>query len=175
MSAERIDIGNVHPVPVRPLNSRELHLYLAHLLTLSLQCRRSRFGNEVKDAFLCEYVSRVDLQNTLVLGYFTDSRLTGIAEIRSLQTKWCAHAEVAFSVEQSQRTNGIATALMRSALDHAARIGIAQLHLICDSQNRAMQRVAEKVEAVVRFEESDCMCCVRVPSACSSASTLAAA
>jgi len=163
MSAERINIGNIRADPVRPLNGYELNLYLEHLLNLSRQCRRSRFGNEVKDIFLREYVARVDLQNTLVLDYFNGALLLGVAEVRSMRTKWCADAEVAFSVEQSHRTRDVGTALMRCALERAARIGIAQLHLICDGQNRAMQRVAEKVEAEVRFEESDCMCCLRVP------------
>jgi hypothetical protein len=59
----------------RALGNHELSLYCKHLLRLRRQCRRSRFGNEVSDRFLQDYVGRVDLTNTAILGYFDTSIL----------------------------------------------------------------------------------------------------
>ena len=60
----------------RGLRERELSLYCNHLLRLRRQCRRSRFGNEVSDQFLQDYVGRIDFANTAILGYFDGLRLT---------------------------------------------------------------------------------------------------
>ena len=59
---------------IRELADTDLQGYLHHLLRLSRQCRRLRFGNEVNDNFLHDYVARVDLTNTVVLGYFARAR-----------------------------------------------------------------------------------------------------
>ena len=53
---------------IRELAHNDLQSYLHHLLRLSRRCRRSRFGNEVNDNFLRDYVARVQpLTNTVAL------------------------------------------------------------------------------------------------------------
>jgi hypothetical protein len=59
-------------------------LYRDHLLRLHRQCRRSRFGNEVSDHFLQDYVGRIDLTNTAILGYFDGDEMRAGAELRSM-------------------------------------------------------------------------------------------
>jgi ribosomal protein S18 acetylase RimI-like enzyme len=147
---------------IRPLKPDDLPCYLAHLLRLGRQCRRSRFGNEVNDRFLHDYVGRVNLANTLVLGYFEDNEMRGAAELRSLQNEWCGEAEVAFSVEEACRSKGLGSRLMARALVEAGMAGVAQVHLICDRHNRAMQCIAEKAGCSMRFEDSDCIATIRI-------------
>ena len=142
---------------IRELADTDLQGYLHHLLRLSRQCRRLRFGNEVNDNFLHDYVARVDLTNTVVLGYFAEGAMRGAAELRSLRNVWCDEAEAAFSVEEANRSQGLGTALMASALRMALNRGVKQVHFICDRHNRSMQRIAEKVGADMRHEDSDCM------------------
>jgi GNAT superfamily N-acetyltransferase len=142
---------------IRELAHNDLQSYLHHLLRLSRRCRRSRFGNEVNDNFLRDYVARVDLINTVVLGYFAEGAMRGAAELRSLRNVWCDEAETAFSVEEANRSQGLGTALMASALRVALKRGVKHVHLICDRHNRSMQRIAEKVGADMRYEDSDCM------------------
>lgn len=85
---------------IRELADNDLQSYRHHLLRLSRRCRRSRFGNEVNDNFLRDYVARVDLTNTVVLGYFAEGAMRGAAELRSLRNVWCDEAETAFSVKR---------------------------------------------------------------------------
>ena len=83
--------------------------------------------------------------------------MRGAAELRSLRNVWCDEAETAFSVEEANRSQGLGTALMARALRVALKHGVKQVHLICDRHNRSMQRIAEKVGADMRYEDSDCM------------------
>ena len=98
----------------KALCQHELSLYCDHLLRLRRQCRRSRFGNEVSDHFLQDYVGRIDLNNTAILGYFDGNEMRGGAELRSMANVWCDEAEIAFSVEAQWRSRGIGSALMRA-------------------------------------------------------------
>jgi RimJ/RimL family protein N-acetyltransferase len=159
---------------VAPLSAGDLAHFHHHLLRLSRNCRRSRFGNEVKDTFLGEYVDRIDLTNTAVLGYFDDGEMRAAVEIRSLQDVWCAEAEVAFSVEESLRGRGVGTLLMRSALSAARHLGIKHLHLICDRRNRPMQRIAEAFGAEMTFQDDDCIAHIQVGSVAASLDRAAA-
>jgi GNAT superfamily N-acetyltransferase len=147
---------------IRPLFNSDLPHYLSHLMRLNRHCRRSRFGTEVKDGFLRDYVGGVNLSNTVVLGFFAGGEMCGAAEIRSLENEWCGRAEVAFSVNEAHQSNGVGTTLMARALAQAQTLGVTQLYLICDRQNGAMRRIAEKAGAEMRFEDSDCICSVPV-------------
>jgi hypothetical protein len=83
----------------RALRKHELPFYCNHLLRLRRQCRRSRFGNEVSDRFLRDYVGCIDLTNTAILGFFDGDEMRGAAELRSMRNVWCDAAEAAFSVD----------------------------------------------------------------------------
>jgi GNAT superfamily N-acetyltransferase len=148
----------------RALGEHELSLYGKHLQRLHRHSRRSRFGNEVSDRFLQDYVGRVDLTNTAILGYFDGDEMRGAAEIRSMRNIWCDAAEAAFSVEAQWRSQGIGSRLMMDALAMSRELGVEQIHLICDRHNRPMQRIAEKVCADIRFEGDDYLAQISVPT-----------
>lgn len=148
---------------IRLLNASDKPLVLGHLLRLGQDCRRCRFGNEVSDKFLEEYVARFDPTNTEVAGYVHDGQLVGITEIRSLTTTWAHGAEVAFSVDAAHRGRGIGSALMVFALERARLRNLDRVFLICDQRNRPMQRVAEKSSAILEFMDGDCHAEIPVP------------
>ena len=147
----------------RALGKHELSFYCKHLLRLRRQCRRSRFGNEVSDRFLQDYVGRVDLTNTAILGYFDGDEMRGAAELRSMRNVWCDAAETAFSVEAQWRSRGIGSALMMDTLAMSHELGVERVHLICEQHNRPMQRIAEKAYAEICFEGGDYVAQIRVP------------
>lgn len=147
----------------RALRKDDLSLYRDHLLRLHRQCRRSRFGNEVSDHFLQDYVGRIDLTNTAILGYFDGDEMRAGAELRSMGDIWCDEAEAAFSVEAQWRSRGIGSALMMGTLAISHEHGVERVHLICERHNRAMLRIAEKVCADICFEDGDCLSQIQVP------------
>src|SRR5215831_6492482 len=149
--------------PTRALREHELPFFCNHLLRLRRQCRRSRFGNEVSDQFLQDYVGRIDFANTAILGYFDGNEMRGVAELRSMRDAWCDEAEAAFSVEAQWRSRGIGSALMLGTLAISHEHGVERVHLICERHNRAMLRIAEKVCADIRFEDGDCLSQIQVP------------
>ena len=149
--------------PTRALREHELPFFCNHLLRLRRECRRLRFGNEVSDQFLQDYVGRVDLTNTAILGYFDGDEMRGVAELRSMDNAWCDVAEAAFSVEARWRSRGIGSALMIDTLAMSHELGVEWVHLICEQHNRPMQRIAEKACAEIRFEGGDYVAQIRVP------------
>jgi GNAT superfamily N-acetyltransferase len=144
------------PREVRGLQAADLAGFGRHLQRLESDCRRSRFGLAVSDAFLRDYADRVDLANTSVLGCFADGELRGVCELRSLRSQWCAEAELAFTVEKAWRGRGIGTALMAQAIRAARPLGIEHLYLTCHRGNRGMQCIAAKFAASMSYDDGEC-------------------
>ena len=147
---------------IKRLTPIEMPLFGPHLLRLSGECRRAYFGNEVADAFLKDYAQRVDASNTDVIRYLENGVMRGAAELRSLAVIWLAHAEMAFTVEPAWRRMGIGTALMQAAHSLARRRGLSEAFLIFHPHNVPMRRLAEKVDANLRFEDGDCVATIPV-------------
>ena len=153
---------------IRPVAGSEIARFQQHLLRLSADCRRSRFGNATSDAFVRDYGRQINHRNTLLLGLFNAGELRAAAELRSLQDNWRTEAEAAFSVERPWQSRGIGTALMAETVRHARDMAIEHIYLSCHVHNRPMQRVAEKMAAKLRFEDDECfvhlsVCCDRSP------------
>jgi RimJ/RimL family protein N-acetyltransferase len=155
-------VTSYSPQQTRHVLAEELDGFGRHLVRLTDECRRSRFGNSTTDAFLHAYAGRVDHANTLVLAFVEANEMRGAAELRSLQAAWCNEAEAAFSVEKRYRRRGIGTSLMVEVVRAARRFGVEHIYLSCHIHNRAMQRIAEKFAAELRFEDTDCFARVTV-------------
>jgi GNAT superfamily N-acetyltransferase len=147
---------------IRDLRPADIDGFGRHLQRLEGDCRRSRFGLSVPDAFLRDYASRVDFANTAVFGCFADQDMRGACELRSLQSAWCGEAELAFSVEKAWRGQGIGTAMMAHAIRAARSLGIAHLYLTCHRHNRGMQCIAGKFTAKMTYEDSECFADIAV-------------
>jgi GNAT superfamily N-acetyltransferase len=147
---------------IRVLRPDEIDGFCRHLCRLEGDCRRSRFGLSVPDAFLRDYSNRVDFANTAVFGCFADQEMRGACELRSLQSLWCGEAELAFSVEKAWRGQGIGTAMMAHAIRAARSLGIEHLYLSCHRHNRSMQCIAGKFTAKMTYEDSECFADIAV-------------
>ncbi len=150
---------------IRALKPSQLYQFQWHLLRLADASRRSRFGCPTSDAFLRAYGERVGGANAVVLGCFVDGHMRGAVELRSLEGKWCAEAEIAFSVEEQWQGRGIGKALMEAVIEAARARNVAQLHLSCHALNRRMQAIAEGVRAKIGFVGCECLAEIEVAAA----------
>lgn len=140
---------------IRKLWPTELDRYRDHLLRLDSDSRRLRFGMSVSDAFIADYARRVNDMKSVVYGCFIDGEVRAAAELRPLGTHLHGEAEAAFSVEKEWQDTGLGTALLGRVIRTARNRSIHRLYMNCLSENRKMQRVARKYEAVLHFEEGD--------------------
>lgn len=140
---------------IRKLWLTGLEKYRDHLLRLDAASRRLRFGMGAGDDFITDYAMRInDLQST-VYGYFEDGEVRAAAELRPIGPQMNGEAEAAFSVEKGWQDTGIGTELMGRVIRTARVKSIRRLYMNCLAENRKMQRIARKYEAVLHFEEGD--------------------
>lgn len=140
---------------IRKLWPTELERYRDHLVRLDPASRRLRFGMGAGDDFVRDYAMRInDLQST-VYGYFEEGALRAAAELRPIGPRMHGEAEAAFSVEKDWQDTGIGTELMGRVIRTARVKNIRRLYMNCLAENRKMQRIARKYEAVLHFEEGD--------------------
>lgn len=139
----------------RKLWPSETNKFRDHLLRLDAENRRLRFGMPVKDEFIRDYASRIDEYKSLVHGYFEQGDIRAAAELRQIGDGWSAKAEAAFSVEPGYQNKGIGTELLGRIVRSARNRGITRLYMNCLLENRKMQRIAKKYDAVLQFDHGD--------------------
>jgi GNAT superfamily N-acetyltransferase len=139
----------------RKLWPSETSKFRDHLLRLDAENRRLRFGMPVKDDFIRDYAGRIADYNSLVHGYFEKGQIRAAAELRQIGDAWSAKAEAAFSVEPGYQNKGIGTELLGRIVRSARNRGITRLYMNCLLENRKMQRIAKKYDAVLQFDHGD--------------------
>jgi GNAT superfamily N-acetyltransferase len=113
----------------------------AHLLALSSEDRRLRFGGAASDEILRDYVARIDFDRDAVFGFLADDlSLGGAAHVAIVD----GVAELGVSVLAAYRRRGIGSALFQRVSDFARNHFIRTLFMRCLTENAAMMHIARK-------------------------------
>jgi len=139
----------------RKLYATEYHRYRDHLLRLDADSRRMRFGMQVDDAFITDYALRLNDLKSIVYGHIVDGQVRAAAELRPLAVNVNGEAEAAFSVEKDWQDSGIGTDLLGRLVRAARNRSINRVYMNCLAENRKMQAVAKKHDAILQFENGD--------------------
>ena len=129
---------------------------IRHLLQLSSQDRRLRFGAPMADAAIEKYARGIDFARDKVFGIFEhDLKLTGVAHL-ALDVD-SDTAELGLSVVPEQRGRGYGYALLSRAKLHARNLTYKKLYMHCLAENQVMIHLARKagMTVVTEYGESD--------------------
>jgi RimJ/RimL family protein N-acetyltransferase len=147
MASERWDGGLI-----RKLRHDETDAFRDHLLRLSRDARRLRFAHAVSDDFITDYAARMSDGGAIVHGFIHEGRVRAVAELKTMDGRWGADAEAAFSVETEWQDRGVASELMGRVIRSARNRGVQHLYMSCLAENQKMQAIARKYDADLRFE-----------------------
>ena len=127
---------------------------LRHYLALDAQDRRLRFGLQVTDGFIENYVSRIDFERDVVFGVCSGvGRWLGVGHLAGSGED----AELGLSVLPQARGKGLGAAIFRFAVAHAARKGVRRLFMHFLTRNKAILAIARSAGMEISSEagESD--------------------
>ncbi len=127
--------------------------YLAHLLRLTPEDRRSRFQYPATDAQIEKHVAEFLGGGGHVIGWFVDGELRGAAEVMIFPDG--RTAEAAFEVEADWRGRGVGAELVARSLLWARNRGVATLLIHTTRRNTAMLKAAKQSGARFEFDLSD--------------------
>lgn len=136
---------------IKTLSPREMPLLRDHLLRLDPDSRRNRFNGVVDDSFIECYSARCASDGTIVVAYLTDGEVHGAAELHQPDERTDNLPEMAFSVENVLRRQGLGSLLFQKVLEAAARAGFTKLRITTGAQNEAMKALARKFGAKLTF------------------------
>jgi GNAT superfamily N-acetyltransferase len=137
---------------IRKLWIGEAYRYREHLLRLDATSRHKRFGGAVSDAYIRQHVETSTWLQALLQGFFVEGVLRGAAELRLIDKRSGAQAEVAFSVEEQWQGHGVGSVLLQRTLLVARNRGIKFLHMACLADNKRMQQLARKFDVELSFD-----------------------
>lgn len=140
---------------IRRLWPTESKKFRDHLMRLSDEGRRLRFGNPVADGFINDYAATMGLNGTIVFAYVRHGRVHAAAELRRLGATGSDAAEAAFSVETEFQNQGVGTEMMGYLIRSARNRGIRRLWMSCLAENTKMRAVARKHDANLEFVFGD--------------------
>jgi len=113
----------------------------AHLLQLTPDDRRLRFGTVASDDSIRDYVARIDFERDAAFGYFADDlSLGGMAHVAIFD----GVAEFGVSVLTAYRRRGIGSALFQRTAEFARNHCVNTLFMHYLTENAAMMRIARK-------------------------------
>jgi GNAT superfamily N-acetyltransferase len=125
-----------------------------HLLRLSSEDRRLRFGGCMRDVSLERYAAGIDLTRDAVFGVrAVDLKLIGMAHV-ALDAA-AQIAELALSVDATHRGKGYGTALFRHAISHATNLGCRELFIHFLTENAVVMHLARRAGLTVVVHGSE--------------------
>ena len=141
-------------VPVQHLNPRHREDIAHHLLRLQDEDRRLRFGRQMRDDMLREYVAGIGFERDRVFGVQdADLNLIGFAHLALDPATRVA--ELGVSVDPVARGKGYGFALLERVVLHASNHGYRVLFMYCLAENGIMMHLARKAGLTVVVEAGE--------------------
>lgn len=141
---------------VRTLSQQEeLPLLRDHLLRLDPQSRRDRFHGYLDDSFIERYAAKCADDGTTIIAYMESGIVRGAAELHPPEQSDDGLPEIAFSVEDCVRRQGVGSLLFRRLISEAQWKGYRTLRVTTGADNEAMRALASKFAAHLEFRHGE--------------------
>ena len=114
------------------------------MLRLDSGDRVRRFCGALTDNNIASLLGSLDWRRGCILGCFIEQELRGLAHIIQLPDR-DDEAEIAISVDNAFRREGIATGLTEAAMRWAADNGLTAVSMVMLPENTPMKRLATKL------------------------------
>lgn len=139
---------------IRTLLPHELPKYREHLLRLSPEDRRMRFGHPITDDGVNTFADRLSAGSNRILAHHDSSlQLVGAAH---LAIDGRESVELAFSVDAACRGQGIGRDLLNRGLLWARNRSIRQVHVFFLAENKSMRWLAREAGMDIHVEAGEC-------------------
>src|ERR1700747_1741451 len=137
---------------VRALSQQEeLPLLRDHLLRLDAESRHDRFNRYLDESFIERYAKKCADDGTLIVAYMENGVVRGAAELHPPEQSEDGLPEIAFSVENCVRRQGVGSLLFRRLISEARWKGYRTLRVTTGAGNEAMRALANKFGAHLEF------------------------
>ena len=125
---------------VRALSQQEeLPLLRDHLLRLDPESRHERFNGYLDDSFIERYAAKCADDGTIIIAYMESGIVRGAAELHPPEQSDGGLPEIAFSVEECVRRQGVGSLLFRRLISEAQWKGYRKLRVTTGAGNDAMR------------------------------------
>jgi ribosomal protein S18 acetylase RimI-like enzyme len=131
---------------------------LQHLLELGPFDRRLRFCSASPDAAIVDYVSRLDFERDLLLGYRESGKLIALVHMGALRA--AGETELGISVANGRRGQGLGVRLTAEAFRFAAERGFHRVHVYYMDENLAMRAIVGHYSVRVHRDGGDNEVCI---------------
>lgn len=151
-----------HMIPIIHLTHFHRGAIIDHLLSLSPEARRLRFGMALADDSIIKYVDHFDYEKDGLYGVFDDD-LKLVAFNHSARVG--DMVEFGVSVDPAYRGRGIGTAMFQKTELFARNHFLSKLYLHCLRENEPMMRMARRAHMKIIFDAGEVDSYLELPPA----------
>lgn len=128
--------------PEKLISSNEQLLLIDHFIRLGPDDRYMRFGYQIQDEQIKEYIEHSFGEvGHQWFGLFDDDKIIGTIHVALLDE---SQAEMGLSVDSKCRGSGLGQALFNRGLVWARARGTTKIYMQCLSENKIIQHIAKK-------------------------------
>jgi len=127
----------------------------AHLLRLGPEDRYLRFNTPASDHAIRRFVRGLPLSRSLVFAFEVSGDIRAAAQLIWDRGLTPHSAELAITVEEAWRSQGIGTALVQRAVLFARNRRFSKVHMVCLQENIAMRRLAAVAAGQLSYDEGE--------------------
>lgn len=128
--------------PEKLICANECALIISHLKRLGPDDRHLRFGYQIQDEQIEDYVtSSFNTENNQWFGIFDKNKIIATIHVALLPDR---QAEMGLTVDKACRYAGIGQSLFNRGLVWARAHGANQIYMQCLSENKIIQHIAKK-------------------------------
>jgi GNAT superfamily N-acetyltransferase len=149
-------------IPIVPLSHRQLPAIIKHLLSLSPEARRFRFGMALPDSGVERYANHLDFDQDGLFGIFDDD-INLVAFMHAARAG--SMVEFGVSVDPQYRGRGYGTALFKKAELFARNHFIYKMYVHCLRENEPMMRIARRAGMSIVFDAGEADSYLELPPA----------
>jgi GNAT superfamily N-acetyltransferase len=113
------------------------------------------FHGFIDDSSIVRYAEKCADDGTIVIAYFEEGVVRGLAELHAPQQSPGSLPEIAFSVETPARRRGVGSFLFRQLIAEARAKCYRKLRITTGAQNVAMRALANKFGAQLTFSQGE--------------------
>lgn len=140
---------------MRTLLPQERGRIEAHLLRLGPSDRILRFNMHASDESIRNYVRNLPFTQCLNVAFEPDGEVRAMVQLIWDPGPIPVRAELAVTVEEAWRFQGVGSALVRRAILFARNRGFHSVHMVCLQHNQAMRQLARSVSGSLSYDEGD--------------------
>lgn len=140
---------------IRTLAPSDVDMLFRHYYDLDPESKGCRFGVQVSETALRQFISRLDLNEDVHFAVIQDEHILALAQVARYDKKIDNRLELGISVATNARRKGYANLLWESVIAYVKETNMHELHVLHSARNQPMMNFCRSKNMRMEFDSGE--------------------